>query len=195
MTVRRTPNDLLVLVGDILDDLNVPFALGGSMASGILGEPRATLDIDIGAKIDLDGLESLLARLPDDLYVPVDSARAAVVRQDSFNILDPPNVLKLDVFVLGQGLLDRNQMERRLRIDIGDGGRQTWLTTAEDIVLRKLEWFRATDLSSERQWRDVIGVLQVRRDDIDRTYLSTTAEAVGLGRLLGDLLAEAGIDG
>jgi hypothetical protein len=35
-----------------------------------------------------------------------------------------------------------------------------WVLSAEDIVLSKLDWFRLGDEQSERQWRDVVGVLK-----------------------------------
>ena len=43
------PLDVALQVGRILDALGVPYALGGALASAVLGEPRATEDIDVVA--------------------------------------------------------------------------------------------------------------------------------------------------
>jgi hypothetical protein len=39
--------------------------------------------------------------------VPIESARAPITEHTSFNLVDEEHALKIDVFVLGDGLLDR----------------------------------------------------------------------------------------
>lgn len=52
-----------------------------------------------------------------------------------------------------------------------ENGRFDWILSAEDIVLAKLDWFRMGGGSSERQWRDILGVLKTEQKQIDITYL------------------------
>jgi hypothetical protein len=52
------------------------------------------------------------------------------------------------------------------------------------VILRKL------DEISERQWLDVLGVLRVQGDALDRDYLSRWAEDLGLSDLLERALKE-----
>lgn len=54
----------------------------------------------------------------------------------------------------------------------------------EDLVLRKLLWYRAGGEVSEQQWRDVVGVLAVSGPEMDRTYLDSWARRLGLEGLL-----------
>jgi hypothetical protein len=75
----------------------------------------------------------------------------------------------------------------------GDGT-EIWITSPEDQVLRKLSWYRATGSTSERQWRDVIGLLRVSGDQLDREYMRLTAAEVGIDDLLADAVAAAGAD-
>jgi len=67
--------------------------------------------------------------------------------------------------------------------------------TAEHTVLRKLEWFRRGGETSERQWRDVVGVLRAQGRRIDREELTAWAGRLGVSDLLQRVLDEAGLIG
>jgi hypothetical protein len=58
-------------------------------------------------------------------------------------------------------------------------GTPGYIATVEDMVVAKLEWAVATD--SERQLRDVAGMLAVGGDDVDRDYVLRWVDALGLG--------------
>jgi hypothetical protein len=84
--------------------------------------------------------------------------------------------------------LERKQLERRRRVTVSDAPPRQWfLHTPEDIQLQKLWWFRQGGETSERQWRDVVGILLVQGSRLDDRYLSTLADEVGIE----DLLARA----
>jgi hypothetical protein len=114
----KGPLPLVSQVAGILDDLEIPYALGGSLASSLIGEPRSTVDVDIAIRVN-EGIEAvLLERVNAEFYVPMDSARAAIRAHSSFNLVDIAHGLEVDLFVLGDGLLDRMQIERRLNVSI-----------------------------------------------------------------------------
>jgi len=91
---------------------------------------------------------------------------------------------KVDVFVQRGGLYDRETFRRVVRMSLEPGTREFDLVTAEDIVLRKLDWYRLGGGISERQWNDVIGVLRVQGSAIDWEYLTTWADLLELTKLL-----------
>lgn len=55
-------DELLRHLVEALEEVGVPYALGGSIASIAYGEPRATLDIS-GADIDLERVGEWIGRL------------------------------------------------------------------------------------------------------------------------------------
>jgi len=174
------PLALVLRMAEVLDELGLRYALGGSMASSLLGEPRSTVDVDLAVQLDPASGEALLDRVDDAFYVPLDAARTAIRRQSSFNLVDTANALKVDIFVLGDGLLDRMQIERRVLVDVPGAPSGIWVTSPEDQVLRKLDWYRQGERVSDRQWRDVVGILRVHRGSLDDAHLAATAVALDL---------------
>jgi hypothetical protein len=185
------PLSLVIRVTTILDELGIAYALGGSMASSFFGEPRATADIDVAISVDASDGERLVERMQAEFYVPATSARAAIRSRASFNLLATEQGLKADLFVLGDGLLDRRQIERRVLVSIPGMEEGLWVTSPEDQVLRKLDWYQRGGSISDRQWRDVLGLVLIGGDDLDVGYLQNTADEVGLSDLLEQALAEA----
>lgn len=176
----------------MLDDLEVPYVLGGSLASSAFGEPRSTNDVDIATRMTPAQLNALIEQLLEDgYYVPTEHARTALAQRTSFNVVHPGG-LKVDLFVHGDGLLDRLQMERRVRIPIDPvSGTVLWVTSPSDQVLRKLDWYRLGREASDRQWRDIIGLLRAQRHQVDYAKLADAAGQLDLTDLLRRALAAA----
>lgn len=184
------PFALVQQMAIIFEDLHIDWALGGSVASSLVGEPRSTVDVDVAVRLDEINGEAFLARVGPDFYVPYESARDALRNHSSFNLLDLDSSLKVDVFVLGDGLLDRLQIERRVRFDLADVPEGIWVTSTADQVLRKLDWFRQGGGLSDRQWRDVVGILRVHVDALDLGVLRSDADALGLTIELDEALRQ-----
>jgi hypothetical protein len=107
------PLALAIEFGKLLESFDIAYALGGSVASSLLGEPRTTVDVDFAVKLDSVGLERIIEATSAEFYVPLDSARASIEALSSFNLISNTTGLKIDVFVVGDGLLDRRQLDRR----------------------------------------------------------------------------------
>jgi hypothetical protein len=67
------------------------------------------------------------------------------------------------------------------------------VATAEDTILRKLEWCRAGGEASERQWNDILGVLRTAGPGLDAAWLRHWAGRLGVDDLLERLWKEAGL--
>jgi hypothetical protein len=110
----------------------------------------------------------------------------------SFNVIHLESAVKVDIFVAGPDAFDQERLRRRQRIAVNALGKPAtlYVDTAEDVILRKLEWYRRGGETSERQWRDVLAVLRVQQH-LDDAYLRTWAERLAVADLLARALADA----
>ena len=190
-----TESDLVAAlrpVADAFDALGVRYYLGGSVASSAHGIARASLDADIVAALEPDHVDSLVNRLASAYFIPVDRLRSAVAARSSCNFIHVATMFKIDVFVSKGRPFDRQAAERARpqAIDEGPNAPRFPVSSPEDTVLAKLEWFRLGGETSERQWWDVVGILKVT-EDADRTYLRSWAVSLGVADLLERALADA----
>ena len=94
---------------------------------------------------------------------------------------------KVDFVIRKERPFSVEEFARRERADLlGTSG---FVTTAEDLVLAKLEWAAASD--SDRQRRDVLGILLAGADGLDTPYIERWAVELGVRDAWHALLAEA----
>jgi hypothetical protein len=176
-------------LGHHLDALGVIWLVGGSVASSLLGEPRATDDVDLVADLRRQHVEPLCVRLVDTYYVDPDVVRWAVETRRTFNVIHFESTVKVDIYCSTNDELARMQLQRRLFVPIGK--EQLPVYSAEDIILRKLMWFEEGERVSDRQWRDLLGVVRVHRGKLNLDYLHEHVQNLGLTELLAKLFEAA----
>lgn len=178
-----------------LEKWRIDYLVGGSLASSYHGMPRATNDADLVADLKLAHVPLLAAELHGRFYYDEDRMRHAVRRRSSFNVIFLKTMFKVDVFVVKDDPLARLAMRRRQRVVLDEAnGEAIDVASAEDTVLQKLAWYRESGESSDRQWHDLLGVLKVRRPDLDREYLERWSVHLDVRDLLDRALRDAGID-
>jgi hypothetical protein len=123
--------------------------------------------------------------------VSADAVQDALLRRYAFNIIHIDTAFKIDFYPI----TDEDEMEiaafaRRRHVDIGAG--EIWMASPEDVILAKLRWFRKGGEVSEKQWRDVLGVLKVQGENLDFAYLEQMAARFGLTDLLARAREDAG---
>ncbi len=183
----------LAPVVDALEAVGRRYRVGGSVASSALGVPRSTLDVDIVCDLSDEDVPRFVSLLANAYYVDADMIRDAIRRRASFNVVHLETMIKVDVFISKSGPYDRVALDRVVRKPLDESSRAYDLATPEDVILRKLEWYRLGNEISERQWRDVVGVLQVQHAALDRAYLGHWAALLRVDDLLARAIREAGV--
>jgi hypothetical protein len=183
--VLSDPVAVALIVAEVLEACELRYLVGGSLASSMSGEPRSTLDVDIVVAMT----ESDVGKVTEGLRVEFDVDDQAVTRavreRSSVNVFHRPSAIKVDLFIMGASPLDDEQMSRRQRVQVTSGpDRYLYAYTPEATLLQKLRWFRKGHEVSDRQWRDVLGILLVQSEALDRAYLRQRAERLGLSDLL-----------
>lgn len=188
------PISLALVVADILNQLEIPYLVGGSVASSLLGEPRSTQDIDLVADLHPEKVDSLIQALQPRFYVSEDAVKDAIRYQSSFNLIDNESLGKVDIFILKKEPFNQAEFQRRqARIVRQEPEQIIVLPTPEDIILQKLIWYQM-GFGSQKQWRDILGVLKLQNEQIDRNYLNQWATTLKLTDLLIQALREAGLE-
>jgi hypothetical protein len=181
----------------VLEDLGVNYYIGGSVASSRHGIPRLTRDVDFIADLAEEKVGAFVAALQEDFYVDDLAVRRAVRAQRSFNLIHFETTWKVDVFIQQKDHWANEQMQRREQkpLDEGADAPQIYLCIAEDIILQKMRWFQKSGGLSDQQWNDLLNVLKVQAERLDYAYLRRWAAELGLGELLAQALADAGVSG
>ncbi|MBN2541999.1 hypothetical protein JXI42_03960 [bacterium] len=192
-----TPDIIMVLepVIEVLEKLSIPYYIGGSVASSVYGFPRTTLDVDLVAEIQDKHILTMKNKLQNDFYIDEDMIAKAIKNHSSFNLIHLKTSIKIDIFIPKQQPYQQNVIHRREKdtVVIENKEYKLYFATPEDIIINKLLWFELGERISERQWLDILGVMKVQGDLLDKDYLSTWAKRLGLIDLLSKAFSEAGV--
>ena len=189
--MQNEPVEVTLKVTEVFEKLGVPYLIGGSLASTLYGMVRTTQDSDIVAEIRIEHLQPFVAALQDEFYVDDEIIAESIQRHSSFNIIHRETMFKVDVFIPRPRPFLQSQLARAQRQTFTfETEVSAKFASPEDTILSKLEWYRLGGEVSDRQWRDVLGVLKTRAGELDLDYLWKWAGELKIGDLLERILKE-----
>ena len=123
-----------------LEQLEVDYFVGGSVASGVFGEPRQTLDADLVTALLARHVPLLVEKLRNEFYIDEPSILRAIQNQSSFNLIHLATMVKVDVYVSWRSEWAQSQFARRNRANLSsETPLEVYLASPEDTVLAKLD--------------------------------------------------------
>ena len=193
MTIAE-PVQVTKIVAEVFERLQIPYFVGGSLASSLYGIPRATADVDIIADIKSQHTGPLVQALKKTFYVNKEMVKKAIKHRSSFNIIYLSTVFKVDIFVLKQDAISQEEMKRRKKYQMSEDFKyELYVASLEDTILSKLHWFQLGGRISQQQWNDVLGILRVQNENLDFSYLRKGAEKREVTELLKKAFVSTGI--
>lgn len=180
--------DALTPVVQAFRALQIRHFVGGSVASSFHGATRTTMDVDVVCELTEEHISPFVNSFDDDFYISEAAVRDAVRRKSCFNLIHMPTSFKVDVFVSRGRPFDTESMQRATAEHLGESRKvDVPIASAEDVIISKLEWYRLTNETSERQWEDVSRLVRLLGDSADFEYLNRAAALVGVSDLLARL--------
>src|SRR4028118_1730053 len=166
----------------------------------LLGENRSTQDLDLVIDLEAQTAQRLIDAMSGEFYISESAVTEAIAksrtapRESSFNVIYLPSMEKADIFVMGSDdPFSASVMSRRqLHPVSGLQEEGIYIYSPEDIVLQKLSWHKLIPGGSQKQWRDVLGVLKVQGERLDLAYLNQWAVTLKLTDWLSGALLQSG---
>ena len=149
------------LLADALEGIGAPYAIGGAIAYGFHGPPRATNDVDLNVFVEPEALGPVLDALAK-AGATVDPERSMKSARERGDFSVHYGAMRVDVFTPSIEL-SHSAAARTLSYELL--GRPVRVLSAEDLVLFKLLFFRPKDIL------DVERLLRFRGSDFDRGYV------------------------
>jgi hypothetical protein len=170
--------DWLFQFVDPLEEAGLPYAVVGSVASSLYGEPRATNDVDVVIQIDRTEAARLVAAFPGErFYMPPEEVVLVELARTTgghLNVIALESMTKADFYPLTDW--ERSWFARRRKMEVS--GRAVWFAAPEAVILHKLRFFR--DGGGEKHLRDIRGMLDVSGDRIDAEAITAACGPLGL---------------
>ena len=174
----------------IFESLNIPYYITGGVAAIAYGEVRTTRDVNIVIFIQPQDVTTLVTELENiGFYVPgvedIIEGRMRILQ-----VTDIETISRADLILATGNTFEQIQFERRQQYEI-PGGIQVNLASPEDIIISKLQWRSQTQ--SDKQWRDILGILKVQGESLDFNYLNDWSNRLGFTQDLQQARTEAGL--
>jgi hypothetical protein len=170
------PLEIAAAFGGALEKVGAQWAVGGSVASSVYGMPRSTLDIDLIVSLPPHRVDDL-AREATTFVIDAEALRVQLVAGHAYNVFHATTMTKLDLFP-AVGPFEGSQIARARVV------RGARVISPEDTLLAKLRWYRQGEERSDRQWRDVLGIVALQRATLDSQYVARWSEDLGVSDLL-----------
>lgn len=183
--------DLMNAVTESVDAHALPYAIAGTIATGIHGEPRTSYTVEICLGVTLKQAAKLADLLPSRFRCLREAMPEAASSWTKVHLIDIQTEMKIDLSVLSDDSYCDQVLRRRRRVEYSTGGMSFWIVSAEDVILMKLLWRKGS--GSQKQWDNALSVVRTRGASLDWKYLRHWAGRLGVSNDMEKLRDEGGV--
>jgi hypothetical protein len=177
----------------ICQDLDIPYALSGSLASSLYGLQRATLQIDFIAGLGQKHLPSFCTQLSGLYLLHKEEIEAAIRQKSCFTLVHLESLLKVIITLPAMLTIGQQIFHRVRKITLVEGEEPVPVLSPEQMILLLLEAFKRSNERADDLWYDLLGMVKVQGTDLDMSILTRQAADLGVTELLARALIDAGL--
>lgn len=159
-----------------LDRAGISYAIVGSVASSVYGEPRATNGVDLLIQLSRAEAGRLAGAFPEAaFYVPpreIIEVELGRSHGGHINVMALETMMKADFYPVSPA--EAEWFARRRALEVA--GRTVWFAIPEAVIVHKLRFFR--EGGGERHLRDIRGMLAA--GEVDRALIDQAVQALAL---------------
>ena len=179
-------SELLKSITSFLERNKIPYMITGAWSVIYYARPRASHDIDFIVELKKEEIPTVLRafeKLSSEYLIQSGSIKEAIEKKDMFSIIHLPTTLKLDFWLLKSDAFDKSRFARRKKVNLL--GQYMSIATAEDTILKKLDWYRYSKI--EKHLIDAAFIYRIQKKNLDKNYLKNWIRELKLRSLFKEL--------
>ena len=184
-----------------LEDLHLPYYLGGSIASSLHGMQQLAQDIDLVVDLGEQAFPSLFAVLRQHYLFNETEARKAVRAGTSFPLIHLDTLMKVDVVLPKPEAFDTFMCQLVRCFTLDERYPPIPIASATEMLLFKVQRYqrdeqaRTDGMQDDAEWNDILGMLKVQGPDLDLPLLEEWARVLAMTDTWQRALVDAGLRG
>ena len=182
-----TDDEAVACVIDVLDELEIPYMLVGSLSSSVYGVSRSTKDADFVLELKGRRIREIADKLGTEFQLNPQVLFETVTATTRYVIEVPSIPFRIDCFRLSGDDHDQERFRRRLHGRLEQFQRMVYLPTVEDVIVTKLRWSLAGERGKDAE--DVAHVIAVQGDAINWDYVHRWCNEHGTRKRLDEIRA------
>ncbi len=171
---------------DVLEKTEISYVLVGSFAANVYGIVRATQDMDLVVQAESGQINALASALGNDFQRDPQLQFETVTGTTKTVFKERETGFIIEIFRLSNDPHDQTRFARRRKMEVF--GRPTWILSAEDVLVTKLNWLHRVNRTKDLL--DVRNVIAVQGNAIDWPYVEGWCDQHGSRPLLEKIRAE-----
>ena len=176
----QEPN-IFTIFTERLNRLGIPYAVTGSVASIIYGEPRLTHDVDIVLFLPADKIDAFIKIFPlEEFYVPPHEVLMNEIKRETrgnCNIIHQKTGFKADIYFVGQDSFQQWAIENANEIRLSKES-VIRIAPPEYVIVKKLEFFK--EGHAQKHISDIKAIIENSKDQINFDLLDSFIAEHGL---------------